>query len=201
MEKTPEEKLVIRKILFGFAAALFLIAAIVTAGLLFIVHRTHLYLEELNRYPQNYIVFYQEDHFQIPKNGIISKSDFERFITLQKMLEAKIDTLIRSGKLRENPPESDQLNQLARIRQAEMALLKKEGYSIKAYKWIARQILLTFGGSHLHKFQELSRRAPMGKSTGDVEKAISIIPDENLTLFDQYSDQIASFHFLWLTAI
>ncbi|NOY77733.1 MAG: hypothetical protein GXO76_07685 [Calditrichaeota bacterium] len=201
MEKTPEEKAVVRKIILGFAAALFAIMAVVTAGLLFMVHRTHSYLAELNRYPQNYVVFYQKDPFQIPKNGIISKSDFERFLALQKILETKMDSLVPPGETRQTFLESDPLKQLAQARQAEMSLFKKERYSIKAYKWIARQILLAFGGSPLHKFRSLAGRAPFGKTTENVEEAISKIPDQNLALFDQFAGQIASFRFLWLTAI
>lgn len=201
MRKTPEEKLIIRKILFGFGAGLFFIAVIVTAGLLFIVHRTHSYLEELNQYPQNYVVFYQGDNFRIPQKNVISKDDFKRFLILQGKLETIVEGLIRSGKISENPPETAQLKQLAIIRNAEMSLFKRENYSIRKYKWIAQQILLAFGGSHLRKFQRLSASAPMNVSPNNVEQAISKIPEENLALFDQYSKKIASFHFLWLTAI
>ena len=201
MKNSPEEKLIIRRVLIGFGAAFFLITAVVAAGLLFLVHRTNSYLEDLNQYPQNYIVFYQKDRFRIPPKGIISKSDFEQFLAIQEKLEATVEDLIRTGKIKKNPPESEELTQIATLRSAEIRLFKRENYSIKEYKWIAQQILLVFGGLSFRRYQALSNTAPMSSPVHDLEKAISSIPQQNLELFDEYAGQIESFHFLWLTAI
>ncbi len=197
---SPEKK-ALRRIILIFATGFFLVAAVVVGTLSFLIHRTHKYVKELSVYPQNYVLFYEKDSFRPPPDNIISPAQWQRFLVTQEILEKKIEKLKTAGRFNPSARGNETVAQVQAVREMEMAFFKEQHQSIRAFKWIAFQVLVAAGGRPLRRYAEVASHVPLAKTIQNPVSLLYLIPEENLRLFNKDGHKLALFHNLWLTAL